>query len=711
MAETSQTEKPRRPLRHRILKWSGITVGTLIVLLVAAVFIIPHLVNLGPVKHEIEHVASTRSGRTVTIDGPLSLSLLPWVGFDARDVTMANATGFRNKPFLHANELEVHVKLIPLIFHDVQISGVTLDRLTLNLERNKNGRGNWQDLTGQTAPGTKQTATPKGGGLKSLSVQRIAVNGARVDYTDAQTGRDYTLSGVDLSAHDIAPGQPFPLHLKVDFNSRQPHVSGSVSLDARAQFDARADQMALDNAKLTTHVAGGGLARPLDLDAQWEKLAVNLGRGTAQLSALHASTAGLTANVDATAQGLETTPSLQGRLELPGFSPRKVLAKIGQPVPTTLRGFDKASLKTDFRAGGKVLALSGMTLHLDDTTLTGRLAAAPRAGGPVTFDLRADRLDLDRYLPAGAGKAAPAAAGHSRKFLETRLPGRLLKKLDVDGHLTVASLKGLGLAAQNVALTVKGSGGKVVLAPVSANLYGGGYSGTVRLATAGEGISLDTTQKLRGVAAGKIITALGGGSRLSGNTDAAVSLRGSGATVAELLDTLKGQATFALHNGALDGVNLWGQLERAYALVKDHKNVPVTGPKRTEFANLEGSASIDHGVITNDALTADLPFLSVTGHGRVDLNKRYLSYDLLTKVVKTPKTAGGNLAGLTGATIPVHVSGGFGDFQTVPDMKAALQERAKAELAKKLDAQKKSARDKLKQKLQDLLNSGGGGGG
>jgi len=710
MSDQPEKHKPAKPLARRILKWSGITVGSLIVLIIAAVLIIPHLVNLGPVKREIEHVASRSSGRTVTIDGPLSLSLFPWVGFDANDVTMSNAAGFQGKPFLHAKELEVHVKLLPLLTRNVQVSGVTLDRLTLHLARKADGVNNWRDLAGGGRSKEAGNRTQQGGGLSRLSVGRIAVNGATIDYSDAQTGHDYTLSGVNLTANGIAPGQSFPLHLQLNFNSRQPHVSGKVDFGARARFNATTTSIGLDDGKLTATVAGGGLDHPLTLDAHWKSLAVDRGAGTATLDALQASVAGLTANLNAAAKGLNTTPSIDGRLRIPRFSPRKMLSTVGQPIPTTLRGFDSASLDAAFRAGAKAVALSDMTLHLDNTTLTGRLAAAPGAGGPITFDLAADRLNLDHYLPAGAGKAPPAAAGHSRKFLETRLPGRLLHKLDVDGRLTVGKLDGLGLTANDVALSVKAAGGKVSLAPLQARLYGGHYRGTVRVASAGEGISLDTTQKLQGVNAGKLIAALGGSSRLSGNADAAITLAGRGATVAELLDTLKGKATFALHHGSLEGVNLWGQLERAYALVKEHKHVAVSGPRRTEFANLEGAATINNGIIRNDALDADLPFLTVTGKGHIDLKKRYLSYDLLAKVVKTPKTAGKDLSRLTGATIPVHVSGGFGDFTTVPDMKKALEARARAELQKKLDKQKKSARDKLKKQLQDLLNSGGGGG-
>ena len=293
--------------------------------------------------------------------------------------------------------------------------------------------------------------------------------------------------------------------------------------------------------------------------------------------------------------------------------------------------------------------------------------------------------------------------------METRLPGRLLSKLDMAGQLHIGGLSGFGLNATGITLNLNAANGVVTLDPLAATLYGGSYGGSIKLARAGQGISLTTSQKLTHVDAGKVITALGGGSRLSGTADALIKLQGQGDTVAELFDTLKGNATFSIQHGALEGINLWDSLERAYALVKDHKRLPASGPKRTEFANFKGAASIAHGVINNDALEADLPFIALTGSGKVNLVKHYLDYDLLAKVVKTPKTANADLSQLKGMTVPMHVSGDFSNISSVPDIKKALEARAKAAVQKKLDEQKKSARDKLKKKLQDLLNGGGGG--
>ena len=697
---------------RRILKWTGIGLGTLVALVIIAVAVIPHVVNLGPVKHEIERVASSSTGREVTIKGPLSLSLFPWVGFDAEEVSVANAPGFGDKPLAHVKEADIHVQLLPLIFRNIKVSGITLDQPSLNLSRNKKGTPNWSGLGGGKAAKSGPAKGTKSSGvdLSGLSIGHVAVKNMTANYDDAPTDKHYTLSGINLNASHIASGRSFPLEFRVTFNSRQPHVNIALDLNTQVRFDARLEHIGLGKGKLDAKISGAGLNQPLDATTRWQEIALDLQKDTAKVSDLSARAADATLVLNASAQNLRNSPTINGQLKIDPFSPRKLLARLGNPIPGNLRGFNLAHLDAAIRYSNNSVSLDNLKLKLDNSMLTGRVSVPNLKSKALRFDLALDAIDLNQYLPAGSGPARHAAAPHSTKFMETRLPGRLLSGLDMNGQLTVGKIDGFGLSASNERMKLMASNGTVKLAPLAASLYGGSYNGNVTLARAGQGIRLATGQNLSGVDAGKLITALGGGSRLSGEANAQLQLKGQGATVAELLDTLKGDAKFDIKHGALEGINLWDTLERAYVLVKQHKQLPASGPKRTEFANFKAVASIAHGVVNNDALEATLPFMSITGHGHVNLVKHYLDYDLLAKVVKTPRTASADLAQLNGLTVPIHVSGDFSNMSSVPDIKRALEARAKVALQKKLDEQKKKAQDKLKKKLEDILGGGGGGG-
>lgn len=703
---------PKTSRGRRILKWTGIGLGTLVALIIIAIVVIPHLVNLGPVKHEIERVASDSTGRTVTIKGPLSLSLFPWVGFDAKEVSVANASGFGEKPLAQVKEADIHVQLIPLIFHHVKISGITLDQLSVNLARNKKGVSNWSGLGGtKTTQGAAANNSKSSGlALAGFSIGRVAMKNMSVNYDDARTDKQYTLSGINLNATHIASGRTFPLEFQVTFNSRQPHVNIALDLKTQVQFDAKLDHVDLSKGNLDTRMSGAGLNQPLNAKTRWRNITLDMEKNTARITGLSVTAANATLELDATAQNLRDRPTINGQLKIDPFSPRKLLARLGNPIPGNLQGFNLAHLDTGIHYSGNSVRLDHLKMKLDNSMLTGRVSVPNLKSKALRFDLALDAINLNQYLPAGSGPAQHAVTQHSAKFMETRLPGRLLSNLDMNGRLTIGKINGFGLSASNVSMKLVAANGTAKLAPLSAGLYGGSYNGNITLARAGQGVKLATAQNLADVDAGKLITALGGGSRLSGKANAQLQLEGQGNTVAELLDTLKGNAKFDIKHGALEGINLWDSLERAYVLVKDHKRLPASGPKRTEFANFKAVASIAHGIVNNDALEATLPFMSLTGNGKVNLVKHHLDYNLLAKVVKTPRTANADLSQLKGLTVPIHVSGYFSNMSSVPDIKQALEARAKAAVKKKLDAQKKKAQDELKKKLQDILGGGGGGG-
>ncbi|MGH8415238.1 MAG: AsmA-like C-terminal region-containing protein, partial [Gammaproteobacteria bacterium] len=188
--------------------------------------------------------------------------------------------------------------------------------------------------------------------------------------------------------------------------------------------------------------------------------------------------------------------------------------------------------------------------------------------------------------------------------------------------------------------------------------------------------------------------------RLSGAADLHVSARALGPTVGEIRHTLSGRMDFSFKNGAIEGVNIWDAIERAYALVKQQP-APPPAPKRTEFADMRGSGTISHGVLDNHDFSAHLPFLNLSGAGKLDLAELTLDYSLKAHVTGTPKLgARSDLSGLAGQTIPLRISGTLSNLSMRPDLGDVLHARAESEINKK----KQEARQKLKNKLQGILH-------
>ncbi|MDN5863949.1 MAG: AsmA family protein [Gammaproteobacteria bacterium] len=695
--------KRRHTALRRTLKWSGITIGTLVVLIIIAIIVIPHVINTAAVKNKIEAVASEQTGRQVTIAGPLSLSLFPWIGFDANDVTMANAKGFGERPFLHVNELQIHAKLIPLIFGSVEVSGITLDSPTLHLARKENGRSNWQDLTGGGASRPENSEQESGGSpLSQLSIGHVEINDATLTYDDAQRGKHYEIRQFGLEASNLAAGRRFPLSFSTRIASEDPHFRAAIKFDTEASFDATGNRIALTQGTLDATITSYGGTQPIDLGAQWDKIAFDNAAGTATVAGLLLNVSDLKAKLDAKANQLNAKPKISGHLKVPPFSPRKVLADLGNPVPASLEGFDKASLSADLAARQNALSLVNLVLKLDDSTLRGSAGIPDLDKAGLRFDLALDHIDLSDYIVSGAGENTRLGTGHGKLFMKTRLPGRLLEGLDVAGNLAIGKLSGFGLEARDIDLGLHAEKGTVRLKPINAKLYSGTYQGQVTLSRAGRGIRLETAETLDSIELAGLIEALTGNKRLSGTANLALNLSGQGETVGELLSLLDGEVSFSIKNGALQGIDLWDSLHRAYVLFKEHKRLPAgDDPKVTKITNLEAHADIKQGKFINDKLTARLPFLAVTGHGSIDFFKTNgVDYHLLATVVETPKVSGENLSQLKSAEIPIRITGSLSDLSVYPDIEGALKERVKSEVKEKLEEKKKDLKSKL---LEGLL--------
>ena len=221
----------------KAIKWIlGIVVG-LVVLVVALLLIVPHFIDIQKFKPEIEKQVAQTTGRPFTIGGDLRLSLFPWAVIGLSDLHMGNPPGYKEKDLLYVKSFDVEVKLLPLISKDVQVKRFVLDGLKLNIEKNKEGRGNWEGI-GKTpdkappAPPKDTTRKPeeKSEGafpLKAIEVGEFAIRNASFLYLDQGTGEKKEISGLTLTLQDVSLDRPIRLMLTALLDNQPLSVEGS----------------------------------------------------------------------------------------------------------------------------------------------------------------------------------------------------------------------------------------------------------------------------------------------------------------------------------------------------------------------------------------------------------------------------------------------------------------------------------------------------
>ncbi len=692
----------------KVFRFLGILVGVLLALVLAAVIALPMVVDPNDFKEQIVSRVNAETGRSLTIEGDLELSVFPWLGVDIGRMRLSNAQGFGDQPFAAVNRAAVQVRLLPLFRRELQISSLSLDGLRLNLSRDGKGRANWDDLLPATGDGQGAPTEADGQGaldLALLTVGGVEVSDARIAWDDRQKGVAYALDRVNLTTGAIAPGRPVDVALDLVVTSTEPAVESDLSLVGKVNLDRAAGSLAVDGLNLAVKARGQGLP-PDGLEADLTGVLEMLIDGSRlDLKDLVLSVGDLRAKGDVKGSDLYGQPVLEGALSVAEFSPRQWLPTIGIRAPETADPavLARASAELGLAARGGSVALRDLRMQLDETTITGN---AGLKEGAITFELALDQFDADRYLPPRDPKPAQAAkpAGRAAPADETLLPFAALTGINANGVFEIGRLVFAGLEAEGIRLTLKSGNGLLELDQTVPRFYQGNYEGSLRLDARTKPARQQAAVTLSGVNAGPLLRDLTGEERLLGKGRFKARVNTSGNSTAAMTKALAGTLDFEFADGAVKGINVAKLIRDARAAFEGRPLPRGDEPLQTDFTRLSGSAVIEKGVLSNDDLLGMSPFLRVTGGGKVDLVAERLDYEIRPVVVNTDKGQGGEgLEDLEGVTVPVRFKGPWASPGYKIDWTAVLVSTQGTKIEEKKEELLEKVEERIQEKLKGLF--------
>ena len=99
----------------KLIRWFGITVAVLLALSVLLSVALLILVDPNDYRDEISAAVNEQTGRTLSIDGDLSLKTFPCCGVSLGPLSLSNPEGFEDRDFASVESASVSVRLWPLI--------------------------------------------------------------------------------------------------------------------------------------------------------------------------------------------------------------------------------------------------------------------------------------------------------------------------------------------------------------------------------------------------------------------------------------------------------------------------------------------------------------------------------------------------------------------------------------------------------------------
>lgn len=331
-------------------------------------------------------------------------------------------------------------------------------------------------------------------------------------------------------------------------------------------------------------------------------------------------------------------------------------------------------------------AAAELAAKLDESSMQAKLGISGFSSPRYTFDVSVDRLDVDRYLPPKpAARGSEAPTGTAGPAADTPVDLAVLKGLAVDGRLGIGALTVNRLKLANVRTPLRIAGGRLEMNPHSAKLYGGTISGALALEATGNRVALK--ESLQNVSVGPLVRDLLERDLIEGRGDIALDLATTGATVNAMKKSLAGSARVSFVDGAVKGINLAEAVRKAKAALGSQSAQQQLADKtqQTDFSELRASFTVKNGVAHNEDLAVKSPYFRIGGRGDVDIGNSTLDYTVDASVVTTARgQGGGELADLSGLTVPVRIKGPFDALKYEVNYGAALREKAKTRLEERI---------------------------
>jgi len=654
------------------LKWGAIIIGCFVVVIIAALVLIPMFVDVAKYKPVLESKVTEATGRPFSVGDDFSLSLFPWAGVSLSDLRLGNPAGFSEKDFVKVKSFEVRVKLLPLLSKDVQIKRFVLNEPQIVLVKNKKGLGNWaqpkpaaKDAPDEKTPPTETAPGGMGIPISALAAENVSINNGSALWIDHTTDTRKEITDISLILKDVSLNRPVKLTFSAQLDKKPLSLEGTVG--------------------------------PVETGLKEGKIALDL-----SLKALKQLVLQLKGNLE----NPVTNPGVDLDIDIAEFSPRMLMSELGQefPVATTdPEALSRVALKAHVKADAKKLSLTNGNLELDQTKLKFSAAASEFSKPNLKFDLDLDQINLDRYLPPKSEQPSQEKTSESAKPVKKKTDYAPLRRLVLDGALKIAKLTVNKAKIEDAVLQIKAKDGVFNLDPLKLKMYQGNAAGKAVLNVAKDTPHSKINLQLNNIQVGPLLQDVLEKDFLEGATNADINLAMAGDDPETIKKTLNGKGELRFNDGAIVGFDLSAMARNvgtAFGLAKKGEKRP-----RTDFSELLAPFTIKNGVANTPQSSLKSPFLRIIVVGTADLVKETLDFRVDPQAVATIKGQGDE-AKRSGIMVPVLVSGTFSEPKFRPDLSAATQQRIEKEIFESKEVKKIFEKEELKpleQKAKGML--------
>jgi len=202
-------------------------------------------------------------GRTITVD-KIEVTLSP-VGARLVNFAVADDPAFSADAFLRAKDLQVNLRLLPLLIGQFRLKKMVLESPLITIVRDARGRYNFasnarNEKSDRDSADNSKNASAKEQDSKLFMVASLNVTDGTLRYRDLKNGGELTATQINLKVNDFEWDEPFDIQLEAAVMAAKQNLKFKIRIGPIAgnrdyrdvPFDGDIHADALDLGKVNT---------------------------------------------------------------------------------------------------------------------------------------------------------------------------------------------------------------------------------------------------------------------------------------------------------------------------------------------------------------------------------------------------------------------------------------------------------------------------
>jgi AsmA protein len=594
-----------------------------------------YLISPDTVRSEVLAGIRSATGLDPIMRGKATVSLFPNGSVSFADVALGDV----NRPALTAERLTARLRIFPLLIGRVEVADVSLERPTIAVDIDADGKSNWSTLIDALARSKKPNEARTVAAFSEMRIDNgtIILRNQATNTVETLNSVDFSLAWPSISKSFGATGH---------FVWRDEPVDASVTL---ADFPAA---LLGNRTGLKLRVAGAPMKAAFEGSIS-----------------------------------IKPTLKIEGTLAADAASLRSALVWTGHnPLPGG--GFGRFAIKAQTNVVGGTIGLSNVNVELDGNSAEGVLTFATDGRQTLQGTLAADTLDLSPYV-----STVRLLAGNQREWNSSRITPDGLSGMEFDLRLSAANVIVSNAKLGRTAIGANLRAGHLAITIGEAQAYGGVIKGSLALVNFEAGIDLRSQMQFVDVDLESCLGQLFGLHRLAGKGNISFNVEGTGESVLAVTKTLSGKAGLSGQNGALTGLNVEQLLRRLERRPLSGGGEFRTGS--TPYDKITVGLKIVQGTVSVEDVKIEGSAVRLALAGTASIPERDLDLKGTATLVSAARP------GAAAFELPFVVQGSWDDPLMLPDPEALIRRSGAA--APLLNAvRERSAQDAVRSAIERL---------